>query len=177
MGQTRERERDSVQLETPLKKWTPHWLDHQILTLGVLKYNVRICWKFQANNYYKNSASRTSVSNYKTQTWWCWLLYSRDLAQEILVMLLVQTKTRLVPITPSSISDPQFHSKNHTTGYYFSIHRKIGHWQSQYSSLSLSLLFLIELSILILFVKSIFQSERSPSYMQRWWNPWCHDCA
>ncbi len=34
-------------------------------------------------------------------------------------------------------------------------------------SLSLSLLFLIELRILILFVKSFFQSERSPSYMQK----------
>lgn len=32
---------------------------------------------------------------------------------------------------------------------------------------SLSLLFLIELRILLLFVKSFFQSERSPSYMQK----------
>jgi hypothetical protein len=35
-GSNKREERDSVQLETPLKKRTPHWLDHQILTL-VLK--------------------------------------------------------------------------------------------------------------------------------------------
>ncbi len=66
-GSNKREERDSVQLETPLKKRTPHWLDHQILTL-VLKQNLRICGKFQANNYYKNSASRISVSKYKTPT-------------------------------------------------------------------------------------------------------------
>jgi hypothetical protein len=175
MGQTRER--DCVQLETPLKKWTPLWLHHQILTVGVLKYNFRICWKFQANNYYKKSASRILVSNMtKTQTWWCWLLYSRPSSRDPCYALGVKQKQDWDLSLQSPFLTLNFTAKTILLVTTFPSTERLD-TVTKPIFFSLSLFFLIQLSILILFVKSFFQSERSPSYMQRWWNPWCHECV